>query len=219
MPEQFDLNVQARQILGKRVRRLRIQGITPANISGATMPSVAIQLPEDEMKRLLKHRTAGVLRIHVGKSSRAETALLNRVERDPITSEVLHVDFRRVRLDQPVRARVPLHLTGEAPAIKIHNGVLLHLLDSLEIEALPGNIPEAVTLDISPLEELNSVLTVADIQVPSKVKLLTSPDEPAVTIKPPRIEVEVEAPAAAAAPEAAPTPEEATAEGASPTES
>jgi len=117
------------------------------------------------------------------------------------------VDFRRVQLNQPVHARVPLHLTGEAPAIRLHGGVLLHLLDAVEIESLPANIPEAVMLDISPLDELNSLLTVADIQLPKNVKLVSAATEPAVTIKPPRIEVpEVEAPAAA--PEVAPLPVE-----------
>ena len=207
MPEQFNIKAQARQITGKRVRHLRARGITPANINGAARPSVAIQLLPEELRRLLKRHSAGVLRIQLDRGSRIETVLLNRVERDPITTRVLHVDFRRVQLNQPVHARVPLHLTGEAPAIRLHGGVLLHLLDAVEIESLPANIPEAVMLDISPLDELNSLLTVADIQLPKNVKLVSAATEPAVTIKPPRIEVpEVEAPAAA--PEVAPLPVE-----------
>jgi large subunit ribosomal protein L25 len=211
MPEQLNIKAQMREITGKRVRNLRAQGIVPANLSGDAKPSVAIQLPADELNRLLKRHGAGVLRLHIGAASRAETALLNRVERNPITSAVLHVDFRRVRLNQPVHARVPVHVTGEAAAIKIQGGVLLHLLDHVEIEALPANIPEAVTLDISSLEELNSTLTVAEIQLPGNVKMLSPEGEAVVSIKAPRIEVpEVEAPAAApeAAPETAPEAEQ-----------
>ncbi len=216
MPEQFSIKAQRRQITGKRVRELRAQGITPANISGAAKPSISIQLPADELSRLLKRHGVGVLRIHLGSGSRIETALLNRVERNPITSAVLHVDFRRVRLDQPVHARIPLHLTGESAAVRIHGGVLLHLLDSVEIEALPANIPEAVTLDISSLDELNSLLSVADIQLPANVKMMSPASEPVVTVKAPRIEVvEAEVPAAAAAPEAIPAQAEAGGESAS----
>ncbi len=216
MPEQFSIKAQRRQITGKRVRELRAQGITPANISGAAKPSISIQLPADELSRLLKRHGVGVLRIHLGSGSSIETALLNRVERNPITSAVLHVDFRRVRLDQPVHARIPLHLTGESPAVRIHGGVLLHLLDSVEIEALPANIPEAVTLDISSLDELNSLLSVADIQLPANVKMMSPASEPVVTVKAPRIEVvEAEVPAAAAAPEAIPAQAEAGGESAS----
>jgi large subunit ribosomal protein L25 len=207
MPEQFDIRAQTRQIIGKRVRNLRAQGLIPANVSGAAKSSIAIQLPKDELNRMLKHHGATVLRLHLDRGSRPETVLLSRVERHPITSAVLHVDFRRVRLNQPVHARVPVHLTGEAPAVRVHGGVLLHLLDTVDIEALPANIPNAVTLDISPIDELNSSLTVADIQLPANVKMLSSADEPVVTVKPARVEVvEVEAPAAA--PEVIPPPEE-----------
>lgn len=218
MPEQFNIKAQVREITGKRVRNLRAQGIIPANLSGDAKPSVAIQLPTDELNRLLKRRGAGVLRLQIGSASRAETALLNRVARNPITSAVLHVDFRRVRLNQPVHARVPVHVTGEAPAIRVQGGVLLHLLDHIEIEALPANIPEAVTVDISSLEELNSTLTVASVQLPANVKMMSPEGEPVVTIKAPRIEVpEVEAPTAApeAAAEAAPEAEQAASDSAS----
>lgn len=206
MPEQVDINAQPRQVMGRRVRHLRAQGLIPANISGAARPSVAIQIPAVELRRLLKRHGANVLRIHLSQSPSVETALLNRVERDPITSVILHVDFRRVRLNQPVHARVPLHLTGESPAVRIHGGVLLHLFDTIEIESLPANIPEEVTLDISQLDELNSVLTVADVQLPANVKLVSPENEPVVAVKAPRIEVpEVEAPAAQ---EIIPPPEE-----------
>lgn len=190
MADTVTLQVQPRDVTGKHVRRLRAQGLIPANISGAEKPSVAIQISSTDFTHLLKERHTGVLRLRVG-SSAGENALLGRVERDPITSAILHVDFRRVRLNQPVRARIPVHLTGEASAIKDYNGVLLHLLDTIEIEALPTKIPEAVTLDISPLNELNSLLTVADIQPPSGVTVLSAATEPVVTIKPPKIEVPV----------------------------
>lgn len=207
MPEQFTIMAQERQITGKQVRNLRAQGLIPANISGGAIPSIAIQLPTAELNGLLKRHGAGVLRIHVGANARAETAILSRIERNPITTAVLHVDFRRVKLDQVMHSRVPIHLTGEAPAIKIHGGLLLHLLDTVEIESLPGNIPESVTLDISSLEEMNSLLTVGDIQLPANVKMISPASEPVVTIKAPRIEVvEVEAPAAT--PVVEPTPEE-----------
>lgn len=204
MPEQLTITAQTREVTGKHVSRLRAQGITPANISGAAKPSVAIQLPASELNRLLKAHGAGVLRIHITPGSHNETAILSRVERDAISTAVLHVDFRRVRLNQVMRVHVPVHLSGEAPAVRVHGGVLLHVLDSVEIETLPGNIPEAVTLDISSLEELNSTLTVGDITLPEHVKILSSASEPVAIVKAPRIEAaepeaaETTAPAAAA---------------------
>ncbi|HEX9036789.1 MAG TPA: 50S ribosomal protein L25 [Ktedonobacterales bacterium] len=198
MAERFTLAVEPRQILGKHVRHLRKDGLTPANISGGAKPSTAVQISAAELTRLLKRHGAGVLYLQMGSEKSAETALLGRVERDPVTTSILHVDFRRVRLNQPIHTHVPIHLTGEAPAVKVEGGVLLHLLDSIEIESLPTNIPEAVTLDISSLEELNSTLTVASIPLPPKVTLISPGSEPVVSVKPPRIEVEEPEVAAAA---------------------
>jgi large subunit ribosomal protein L25 len=213
MPERFTLAVQSRQVMGKHVRRLRADGITPANISGGERPSVAVQIPGEEMARLLKRHSASMLYLQIGGSKTQETAILGRIERDPVTTHILHVDFRRVKLNQPIHARVPVHLTGESPAVKIEGGVLLHLLDTVEIESLPANIPESVTLDISSLTELNSLLTVADVKLPTNVTLVSPETEPVVTIKPPRIEVpEVEAPAAAEGEAAAKESEAGTAE-------
>jgi large subunit ribosomal protein L25 len=210
MADTVTVQVQPRAITGKHVRKLRAQGIVPGNISGGAKPSTAIQIPSADLTRLLKEHHTSVLRLRVG-SAAGENALLGRVERDPITTAVLHVDFRRVRLNQPVRTKVPVHLTGEAAAIKDYNGVLLHLLDSVEIESLPANIPEAVILDISSLHELNSLLTVAEIQAPAGVTMLSAATEPVVTIKPPKIEVP--APEAPAAPEPAEQPEPEASEG------
>lgn len=205
MADTVTIQVQPRAVTGKRVRRLRAQGIIPANISGGAKPSIAVQIPSADLTRLLKEHHTSVLRLRVG-SAAGENALLGRVERDAITTAVLHVDFRRVRLNQPVRARVPVHLTGEATAIKDYNGVLLHLMDSVEIEALPTHIPEAVILDITPLHELNSLLTVADLQAPAGVTMLSVATEPVVTIKPPKIEIPEPEPEAAIAPELAEQP-------------
>lgn len=209
MPDQITLKAQTREITGKKVSRLRAQGITPANISGAAKPSIAIQVSTSDLSNVLKQHSAGMLRIQVSPGSHNENVVLSRVERDAVTTKIVHVDFRRVRLNQSLRLRVPVHLTGEAPAVRVGGGILIHVLDSVEIESLPGNIPDAVTLDISPLVDLNTSLTVADIVTQEHVKIMTAPTEPVVTVKAPRIEVEEAEPAAATP--AAETPAETTA--------
>lgn len=214
MPDQTTLKAQTREITGKKVSRLRAQGVTPANISGAAKPSVAIQVSTSDLSHLLKQHSAGVLRIQVSPGSHSENVVLSRVERDAVTAQIVHVDFRRVRLNQSLRVRVPVHLTGEAPAVKVNGGVLIHTLDTVEIESLPGNIPDAVTLDISPLVDLNTSLTVADIVTQEHIKIMTAPTEPVVTVKAPRIEVE-EVEAAAEAPTAEAPEDTAAAEGGS----
>jgi large subunit ribosomal protein L25 len=182
------VRAQVREAMGRHARQLRSQGLTPGNISGGGKPSIAIQMDQNEVRDILKATGAPILRITIEPDGKTDTALLARVERDPVSTAILHVDFRRVVLSQPIKARVPLHTEGDSPAVKLYNGVLLHLIESIDVEALPRNLPDALTIDISGLTELNSTLTAKDIKTPANVQVLISPDEPVITIKAPRIE-------------------------------
>jgi len=182
------VRVQRREVMGKHARQLRSKGLTPGNISGGGKPSVAIQMDQRELVDIIKHHGAPILRISIEPDGGNDTALLAKVERDAVSSVILHVDFRRVKLTQPIKARVPLRTEGDAPAVKVYNGVLLHLMEAVEVEALPANLPDAVTIDISGLVELNSTLTAKDIKAPAKVQVLVAPDEPVITVKAPRVE-------------------------------
>ena len=188
MANEMKVRVQRREVLGKHARQLRSQGLTPGNISGGGKPSIAIQMDQRDLVDIIKHHGAPILRISIEPDGGNDTALLARVERDAVSTAILHVDFRRVKLTQPIKARVPLHTEGDAPAVKVYNGVLLHLMEAVEVEALPGNLPDAVTIDISGLVELNSTLTAKDIKAPAKVQVLVAPDEPVITVKAPRVE-------------------------------
>lgn len=209
MANEINVRVQAREVTGKQTRLLRKQGLIPGNISGGGKPSVAIQLDQHSLREILKEHGAPILRITVEPGAGMDTALLARVERDAVSTAVLHVDFRRIVLSDPIKARVPLHTVGDAPAVKLYNGVLLHLMESVEVEALPRNLPEALTIDISGLTELNSTLTAKDIAVPANVQALISPDEAVITVKAPRVETAEET-AVAAGEEQPLTPTEAT---------
>lgn len=188
MANEMKVRVQRREVVGKHARQLRSQGLTPGNISGGGKPSIAIQMDQRELVDIIKHHGAPILRISIEPDGGNDTALLARVERDAVSTAILHVDFRRVKLTQPIKARVPLHTEGDAPAVKVYNGVLLHLMEAVEVEALPGNLPDAVTIDISGLVELNSTLTAKDIKAPANVQVLVAPDEPVITVKAPRVE-------------------------------
>ena len=188
MANEMKVRVQRREVMGKHARQLRSQGLTPGNISGGGKPSIAIQMDQRDLVDIIKHHGAPILRISIEPDGGNDTALLARVERDAVSTAILHVDFRRVKLTQLIKARVPLHTEGDAPAVKVYNGVLLHLMEAVEVEALPGNLPDAVTIDISGLVELNSTLTAKDIKAPAKVQVLVAPDEPVITVKAPRVE-------------------------------
>lgn len=219
MPQQVAFSVERRDVTGKKVRRLRLQGMIPGNIYGHNRESIPIQLSAHDFSRFIRTHPATTLLSLQLDSGPAEPAVVRHVQREPRTNAIQHVDFMHVEMSEPIKVRVPIHFEGESPAVKNLDGVLLQLLESLEVEALPGDLPEAVMLDIRDMTEMKDTRYVRDLRVPANVTVLADADEPVAKIEPPRIAIEEAAPTpeVAPAPEAAPapktTPEEAGTEG------
>lgn len=209
----IELQVSPRQVLGKKVKRLRREGLTPANIYGRGMDSLAIQVSTDELKRIL--RTAGRNEIVYLRLDGAEPrpTFIRQIQRDPLTDVILHVDFYQISLKEKVRLEVPLHLVGTAPAVETYGGTLLHSLDYITVEGLPTDIPSVIEVDVSGLEELEQAIHVGDLNVPPNLTVLTDPELVVAKVAPPAVErveeaeVVEEAAAVEAAPEAAPAEE------------
>jgi large subunit ribosomal protein L25 len=217
MTEETTLTVARRTVLGKKVKQLRRQGRIPANIFGRPDGSLPIEIDARTFERFLRrHLVTRVITMPIeGLNGSPETVLIRHIQHDPRTDRILHVDFFHVAMDQPVTARVPLHFVDEAPAVRNLGGVLLHLLDTIEVEALPANLPEALTVSLAGLTELDSMLHVRDIPTPPDVRILDAPDEIIVKVTAPRAilaEEEAEAAPAEATPAAATPPETETGE-------
>ncbi len=150
MAEQATFAAERRTVLGKAVRQLRKQGIIPANIVSSGHESVPIQVNGADFQRFLaKHHATTVMHLTVDGAAASDTVVVQRVEHEPVTRAVLHVDFLHVNMSQTMHARVPIHFEGEAPGVKIHNAMLLTQLDYVEVEALPAELPQALILDVS----------------------------------------------------------------------
>jgi len=187
-----ELKVSPRQVLGKKVKRLRRQGIIPANVYGRGLESLAIQVPRDDLVHVL--RTAGrneiiYLRLD-GEEPRPTFA--RQIQRDPVTDAILHVDFYQISLKEKVRMEVPVALVGTAPAEQTYGGTLLHSLDRITVEGLPTDIPSLIEVDVSGLEEIDAAIHVGDLSVPGEVTVLTDPEVVVAKIAPPHVEKEVE---------------------------
>jgi large subunit ribosomal protein L25 len=205
MAQQTELEISRREVMGKAVKRLRKEGIIPANIFGHNEASMAIQIDAGAFERLRRsHGSRSVLTLRMSGTKSTQTALIRHVQREPHTSKIIHVDFFRVSLSERIRVKVPLHFTGEAPAVKTENGVMLHLLDSIEIECVARDIPEYLEVDVSGLTEIDAILHASDVKLPANFTLITDPEEGIVKVAATRAEVAEEAAEAAAASEAAP---------------
>ncbi|MDT7943104.1 MAG: 50S ribosomal protein L25 [Dehalococcoidia bacterium] len=169
----LELRARRRQLLGKAVKRLRRHGITPANIYGRGIASVAIEVSTQELLRLLR-RAGGHEMIYVvldGEEPRP--CFLKEVQRDPITDELLHVEFHQVSLTEKVRLEVPLHLVGEAPAVKELGATLLQPLETVVVEGLPTAIPPFIEVDVTALREPGQAIHVGDLKTPEGVAILS----------------------------------------------
>ncbi len=214
MPDQVPFTAEKRTTTGKAVKRLRKQGIVPGNIYGGGRESQAIQMSGHDIERFLAtHTPTTVLRLNLGDGSRAaRNVVVAHVQHQPATHAIQHIDFRLVNLNEPIKAKVPIRLVGEAPAMKIGGAVMLHLMEAVDVEARPMDLPAALELDVSGLEELKSALHVGDLRVPAGVTLLTDTVEPVVKIEPSKLsyaeeEVSAEAGAVPEHPEEMETPE------------
>ena len=183
-----ELKVTPRGLLGKKVSRLRREGVIPANVYGHALDSVAIQVPKDELVHVM--RTAGrneivYLRLD-GEEPRP--TFLRQVQRNPVTDAILHADFYQISLKEKVRMEVPVSLVGTAPAEQTHGGTLLHSLDRISVEGLPTDIPSVIEVDVSGLEEIDATIHVGELDVPQGITVLTDPEQVVAKIAPPQVE-------------------------------
>jgi large subunit ribosomal protein L25 len=197
MPAQLDLAAEPRVVFGKHVRRLRRQGIIPANIygHGASQP---IQAPVRAVDRLLAHggRT-GVITITF--DGRSETALLKTTQRDPRSGFILHVDFQAVSMDESVTSTVSVRFVGESVAVTKMDGVMTHPRSELRVTARAADLPDVIEVDVSAITELNGAIHVSDLPPSPSYTVLDPPEEVLAMVQPPKVEAE----AAEAAPEEA----------------
>src|SRR5229473_4520624 len=209
MTQETVLQISPREVTGKATKRLRKSGIIPANISGHKEESQTVQVEALAFEALKRaHGATGIITLRLSDSNRAQTALVRRVQRDPRSGKILHIDFSRVSLTERITMKVPLRFVGEAPAVKDEGGVLLHLLDTLEVECTASDIVDYIEVDISPLTEIDSMLHAEDVQLPTNFTLITDPKEGIAKVAATRVEKVEEAAEETAAPAEAPAAEE-----------
>lgn len=187
-----ELKVSPREVLGKKVKRLRREGVIPANVYGHALDSVAIQVPKDDLANLLKTSgTNEIIYLRLDGEDPRPT-FVRQVQRNPTTDVILHVDFYQIALKEKVRMDVPVSIVGTAPAEQTQGGTLLHSLDRISVEGLPTEIPSVIEVDVSGLEEIDATIYVGDLSVPGEVDVLSDPEQVVAKVAAPQKEVEVE---------------------------
>jgi large subunit ribosomal protein L25 len=164
----MDLAVTPREITGKKVRALRNEGLVPAVIYGHGVPTTSVTVAAKDFAKVFKQAGSTTLVTLVGKTDK-RPVMIHEVSRDSVSDEIIHVDFHQVRMDETIKAKVPLEFIGESPAVKEKGAVLNKAMSEIEVEALPHEMPHSLTVDLSVLVDINNSIHVKDIKRPKGV--------------------------------------------------
>lgn len=177
--EKLKLQANKRELLGKKVKTLRNQGILPANVYGKGIDSVAVSLPTKEFQSL--SRTAGetgVIYLKVEGEEKERPVLIHAISKHPVTDTLIHADLYQVNLREKTTANVPVVMIGENELEKNGEVLLMQVLNEIEVEALPTDIPHQFEIDVTSLGEVGQSIKVSNLSYDrEKVEVKADPEE------------------------------------------
>ncbi|MDQ3237390.1 MAG: 50S ribosomal protein L25 [Actinomycetota bacterium] len=184
MAENVDLQAKEREGRGKNdARRLRASGFVPAVLYGEGNEaggSTALAVPDKKVDYTLTHLGDNAL-YNISLGSGTSTARVVDVHRNPVSGRLIHIDFIPVNMTERIEITVPLTVEGEAPGVEQDGGVLQQVAYELQVESLPGEIPQEIVVNDSNLQ-MGDNLTLGDLTLPDGVSLISEAEEVAVTV-------------------------------------
>jgi len=184
-------------------RRVRAKGKIPAVVYGAAEPAVAVEVDPKQIQKILHSESGHNSIFDLALPSATAKVMIVDWQYEPIKGKLIHIDFKRIALDKPIRVEVPIQLVGVPVGVKTQGGILDQMLREVEIECLPTDIPSNISLDVTELA-FGMVLRVSNLPHAGKLKFLTPEDTPVAHITSVKEEVAPAADAEAAAAAAAP---------------
>lgn len=185
-----ELKAEPREILGKKVKKLRQAGYIPAVLYGHGKKNQNISVEEKSFGRVLEEVGETTL-VTLKTGGKNYNVLIHDVDRDPLRGNVRHIDFYEVRMDEKIKADVPLVFIGASEAVKNDGGILVKSLQAVEVEALPRDLPKEIAVDISGLDSFEAKIHIGDLKVSAGVKILANPAEIVAFVAPPRSDKEM----------------------------
>jgi len=194
------VSAESRTDRGKNAaRRLRVKGLIPAIVYGGKGDAMSVAVDPKVLLRVLRSETGRntILKLDLGSEGKT-SAILKQWQLDPVKESFLHADFYRIAMDVALRVKVPVAVKGEARGVKTDGGILELIMRFIEVECLPGDIPERIEIDVTDLG-INDSLRISNVPVTTQIKIMEDADQVVVHV----IAVKEEAaPVAGAAPAA-----------------
>ncbi len=183
--EEIAITVSERELTGKKVKRLRRQGLVPAVLYGRRTAAMSLTVPKRQLEQVIaKAGGTRLITVYIGDAATPRNVLLRSIQRDSLSGALLHVDLYEVSMTDKITAEIPIILVGKAPAVDKGMGVLVHGLDSVQVQCLPGDLVPEIAVDISGLTEVHKSVAVGDLKLGEGLTLLTNPEEMIATIAP-----------------------------------
>jgi len=171
-PAEQSLQAEPRTLTGKKVRRLRRQGITPGVLYGPRVDEpINIQFNTFELEKFVRHIEESSL-VNVEVNGKTYEVLFKEIARDSVKPEIVSVDVYAPSLSEKITSPVALEFVGTSQAVDVYSGLLVKNKHEVEVEALPHDLPEHIQVDLSKLETFEDVLRVEDIKAPEGVEIL-----------------------------------------------
>jgi len=188
MTLKMELKAQKRDLKSKSNVKLRNSGLIPAELYGHGFANQNIAVLALEFDKVFSQAGESTLVDLQIDDQAAIKVLIQAVQKDPVSDQVIHLDFRQVKMDEKIEAEVMLELVGVAPAVKELGGILVTALNSIHIKALPQDLVHEIKIDVSGLNELGSMLRVSDLEVPETLEVLNKPETAVIIVEAPRVE-------------------------------
>lgn len=202
----MELKAKTREIIGKKVRKLRREGLLPAIIYGHGVESRPIVLDYSIFDKFYRKEKGSSLVDLVVDEQKPVKVLIQAVERDPLTDNFSHIDFRQVKETEKITHEISLNFVGNSRVVKEEGGILVKALSNIEVKCLPGDLIPSLDVDISSLNTFDDKIYVRDLKIPPVLEVLEKNDEVVAAVAKPRTEEEIKATEETAAAEGAAPP-------------
>lgn len=179
--DKFHLDATVRTVFGKNLKKLRHQGVVPANVFGPGYKSKSVTVPLKEFSKIYKlAEETGIIYLKIEKEE--VPVLIRGAQRHPVSHLLLHIDFRKIDLKQKMETEVPVKTIGDSEAVNQKGGVLLTQSHTVLIESLPEDIPHEIEVDISSIKEIGGEIKVADLTKSDKYTVKDDPEKVLVSV-------------------------------------
>jgi len=191
------LLVKLRQETGRRNKIIREQKLIPAVLYGHKVKNLNLSVKERDFEKIYKQAGESTLiKINIktdkDEKEKERIVLIYNTEKDPVSDEVIHIDFYQVKMDQEISIEIPLVFINKSDAVETDKGVLIKNLQVVEVEALPQDLPSEIEVDISVLKTFNDNIYIKDLKIPEKSKIKNNPEDSVASVIPPRTKAELE---------------------------